>query len=216
MAIDKFSFGISSIDESSRASAAMGDPQLAVKSSEGSFQINMSAAKAIGIEAGDYIMFFNNIGEIEKAISMKNDDIITFASENGKDLDNREDVNDIVAMLSCWYVAKGIAKFKPTGENVMHKSRASDEEVQDYKGCKTSAMSSTGLTFSSISIWHQLKGNLKEPSSVNRIFKIDVDNKINTVENNGYENIPIEVFPLEFEKDLPSVSRKRKIQNPKD
>lgn len=260
--INKLSFGISSVNESAKMSSNISAPQIIARATEGSFTLTSGGAKTLSIAPGEYIMFFNNISEIERAIMERNEDIIAFAAENGKDIDNKDDVDEIVSNLTCWYVAKGIARFKPNGEPVMctprmskadkkqwlaehlnelienHRtdlinkydldSNASSEDIanvvgiddiespkaQDYKGCKTSSSSSmTGigaqLNFSSTSIWYQLKNDLENKTSVNRIFDIDVENKMETLENDGCKEVRITVYPISFSSDT-EVSRKEK------
>lgn len=260
--INKLSFGISSVNESAKLSSSISNPQLIVRPTEGGFTLTSGAAKIMNIAPGEYVMFFNNIAEIEKAIIERNEDIIAFASENGKDIDKKEDADEIISNLTCWYIAKGIARFKANGEPIMCSARMSkadkkqwlaehlnefvsehrDEliskynlnsnaslediidlvnvddvenpKIQDYKGCKTASTSSTTgigsqLNFSSTSIWHQLKNDLEDKTSINRIFDIDVENKIETVENNGYKDVKLTVYPISFSADVES-SRKGK------
>ena len=70
----KFGFGFSAVNDSVKASAVEVKPQMIVRSTDGAFTLTAPAAKALGIAPGDYVMFMNNIDQIEAAIAAKNPD----------------------------------------------------------------------------------------------------------------------------------------------
>lgn len=256
----KFGFGFSAVNDSVKASAVEVKPQMIVRSTDGAFTLTAPAAKALGIAPGDYVMFMNNIDQIEAAIAAKNPDIVKFAEDNGLSLDTKADVDSIVSSLTQWVIAKGIAKKKANGTPMMCSVRmtkadkaawlkenmaafvadnrdelitkyelsaeATDEEiasnvsvddvasplVEDFKGCKVATTSSaTGVgvqvNFTYAALWNQLKADLEDKKSKNRIFDVDLDTTINTVVNNGFEDVDVVAYPINFAEDVDPMRR---------
>ena len=87
--------------------------------------------------------------------------------------------------------------------------------MDDYSGSKTSTTSNMvglGLTlsFSDSNIWEQLKSDLEEPTKINRVFKVNLEEPINVSIPNGREMVNVKAYSFEFEKDEEPVARTAK------
>ena len=87
--------------------------------------------------------------------------------------------------------------------------------MDDYSGSKTSTTSNMvglGLTlsFSDSNIWEQLKSDLEEPTKINRVFKVNLEEPINISIPNGREMVNVKAYSFEFEKDEEPVVRTAK------
>lgn len=91
------------------------EPQLIAVSTEGSFRITPPVSKALGLSSGDYIMFLNNISEIDAAIAAKADVLVDFCNENGLVFGSDESLIAIHKEFDLWAIAKGIQEFDPKG-----------------------------------------------------------------------------------------------------
>lgn len=86
-----------------------------------------------------------------------------------------------------------------------------------YNGsrCRATGMSvGTGvkLHFTDTNIWNQIKADLSEDEKgkVNRVMKVCVDEVQEDTFNDGYENIVVKFYPLEFDRDAEVQDRKKK------
>lgn len=80
-------------------------------------------------------------------------------------------------------------------------------EVESYTGSKTAtAGSATGvgltLNFTDTSIWTAMKADLEEKDTVNRVFKVLLDQPVETPVNDGFKNITVVAYPLEYLEDV--------------
>ena len=80
-------------------------------------------------------------------------------------------------------------------------------EVESYTGSKTAtAGSATGvgltLNFTDTSIWTAMKADLEEKDTVNRVFKVLLDQPVETPVNDGFKNITVITYPVEYLEDV--------------
>ena len=93
MKINGLSFGISAVASGVKSSVVNAEPQLIVATTKGGFAITGSVSKALGLQAGDNIMFANNIADVEALVMAKeNADLLEYAKNNGFDLETSEGV----------------------------------------------------------------------------------------------------------------------------
>jgi hypothetical protein len=80
-------------------------------------------------------------------------------------------------------------------------------EVENYTGSKTAtAGSATGvgltLNFTDTSIWTAMKADLEKKDTVNRVFKVLLDQPVETPVNDGFKNITVVAYPVEYLEDV--------------
>lgn len=129
MKINGLSFGIGAVASGVKSSVVNAKPQLIVTTTKGGFFITGSVSKALGLQAGDNIMFGNNIADVESIVMVKeNEDVLNYAKENGFDLDTAEGVKACIKSLTVWYIAKGVPMFKKDGTEATVSVRLTKEE----------------------------------------------------------------------------------------
>lgn len=131
MKINGLSFGINVVASGVKTSS-VNEPVLVVCSAKGGFYISGAVSKALGLMAGDSIMFANDAADVEKAVINRVDAIVEFAQKNGFDLDTPKGTSACVAAVTTWYIAKGVPMFRKTGEPVMVNVRLTKEEKKKY------------------------------------------------------------------------------------
>ena len=91
------------------------EPQFIAVSTEGNFRITPPVSKVLSIGHGDYIMFLNNVDNIDAAIAAKADVVVKFCEENGLELGTPEAAIAIHKEFDMWAIAKGIIEFDTKG-----------------------------------------------------------------------------------------------------
>lgn len=91
------------------------EPQFIAVSTEGNFRITAPVSKALGAGHGDYIMFLNNIDQIDQAISNKDASLVEFCGTNGLELGTPEAAIAIHKEFDMWAIAKGIMEYDLKG-----------------------------------------------------------------------------------------------------
>lgn len=262
------SFGFSSVNLAKRSTDT--EPNIIAVSTEGGFRINGIVSKLLGLLPGDYIMFVNNVDNVDMAFRSQSDEAAAFCIENGFVNESGEADFSTEACIAfhknCdfWGIAKGIAEYdvkgnpKTVNERITKTDKlryATDNfdtmlkaalesgdielvaalerdgiteteqieilsafvqarEVPKYKGCKLASPSGlTGigntLSFSESSVWSQLKADLSDPTSINRVFEFVKDDKNNPLvvkatDHNGFKDVSIDVLVLgEYEDKKP-------------
>lgn len=117
----KSSFGFSAVHAGQRNVNA--EPQLIATSSDGGFRLTGAATRVLGVMPGDYIMFINNIDEIDRAIKMKTPEVVAFAEEVGYDVESAELAIALHKEFDMWAIAKGIALYDAKGMPLTTKQR---------------------------------------------------------------------------------------------
>lgn len=106
-------FGFSAVNAGQRNVVV--EPQLIAVSTEGNFRITPPVSRVLGIGHGEYVMFLNNIDNIDAAIREKAQEIIDFCEANGLELDTPEAVIAIHKEFDVWAITKGIKEYDPKG-----------------------------------------------------------------------------------------------------
>ena len=125
-------FGINAIQAGQKSSLLNAVPQLIVKSTPGQFTITSPVSKALGIAAGENVMFANNLNEIEAALNNPADEIVAYAAENGWDLNTREGADAFIKDQLVYYIAKGILMYKRNGDPILGTVRITKEDKAAY------------------------------------------------------------------------------------
>lgn len=84
-----------------------------------------------------------------------------------------------------------------------------------YTGSKTStAGTATGVgcqvSFTDTTIWSQIKSDIDSPEKKNRVFDVKLDNAIEVQVSNGFENVTVVAYPIEFVEDSDPIVRGQK------
>lgn len=128
----KFNFGVQAVQAGQKSATVNAEPQLICNSTIGKFVVTAPVSKALDVAVGENIMFLNNIAGVEAAVQSRNSDIVTFAEENGIDLNTRSGEDQLINMLTQWYIAKGVRQFTSKGEPVMATERFTKEDKLKY------------------------------------------------------------------------------------
>lgn len=125
----KSAFGFSAVTAGQRNVAV--EPQLFALSTQGGFRLTAPVTRVLGIAPGDYVMFINNVAEIDAAIAAQAPMVVEFAEEQGLALGSPELAIAMHKEFDMWAVAKGIALYKSNGTPITVKERlgAKDKEA---------------------------------------------------------------------------------------
>lgn len=130
-------FGIQAVQAGQKSATVNAVPQLIANSTTGKFTITAPVSKALNIAVGEYVMFGNNISEVEAAINANNPDIVAWAEENGIDLTTAEGKAAVLREATVWYIAKGVTKYDKLGKPLMVSQRLTKEDkaafIEDNK-----------------------------------------------------------------------------------
>ena len=124
------SFGFSAVNAGQRNVVV--DPEVIAVSTEGNFRITGPVSKALGIAAGDYVMFLSNVDEIDNAIANKADVVTEFCKEQGLEVGSVEAAIAIHKEFDMWAIAKGIQEFNKDGSVKTTTERLSKEQREAY------------------------------------------------------------------------------------
>ena len=119
--IKKSAFGFSAVNAGQRNVTV--EPQLLAVSTSGGFRLTAPVTRVLGIAPGDYVMFINNVAEIDAAIAKQTPEVVAFAEEQGLELGSVELSIAMHKEFDMWAVAKGIALYKSNGTPITAKER---------------------------------------------------------------------------------------------
>lgn len=91
------------------------EPQFIAVSTEGNFRITPPVSKALGVGHGDYIMFLNNVDNIDAAIANRDQVVVAFCQENGLELGTPEAAIAIHKEFDMWAIAKSVVEYDTKG-----------------------------------------------------------------------------------------------------
>lgn len=128
----KVKFTVTAVQAGQKSATVNAEPRLIANSTVGKFSITSPVSKALAIAVGENVMFLNNIPAVEAAISQQVEDIVTWANENGIDLNTREGQDAALTAFSQWFIAKGVAQFDSKGNPIMTSERYSKDDKQRY------------------------------------------------------------------------------------
>lgn len=109
----KMNFGFSVVNSGQRRVET--EPQLVAVSTPGSFRITPQVSKALGVQNGDYVMFVNNIDNINEAIEKQDETLVAFCEANGLEYGSEEARIAIHNEFDAWGIAKGILLYDEKG-----------------------------------------------------------------------------------------------------
>ena len=121
-------FNVNAVLAGQKSSLMNATPQLIAKSTSGQFTITSPVSKALAIAAGENVMFLNNIAGIEALIQSQPDELVNYCNENGWDINTPEGQEALIKDQTVWYIAKGVALFKRSGEPLLSTIRVTKEE----------------------------------------------------------------------------------------
>lgn len=106
-------FGFSAVNAGQRNVSV--EPQVIVVSTEGNFRITPPVSRVLGIGHGDYVMFLNNVDNIDAAIAAKDAQVVAFCKEQGLEVGSPEAAIAIHKAFDMWAIAKGIVEYDTKG-----------------------------------------------------------------------------------------------------
>lgn len=109
----KMSFDFSAVNAGQRNVAS--EPQVIATSTAGGFRVTGPVTKVLGISAGEYIQFVNNVDSIDAAIRSKHEVIVAFCDENGLDITTPQALVAIHKEFDTWGIVKGVAALDQHG-----------------------------------------------------------------------------------------------------
>lgn len=126
------SFGITGVISGQKSSGS-NEPQMIVNSTSGKFVIAGAVSKALMINAGEKLMFLNNIPAIDVAIAggAGHEGLAAWCEENGIDINTADGREDILKVHAAWYIAKGVLKFA-AHKPVMTTGRVETKEKMEF------------------------------------------------------------------------------------
>lgn len=125
-------FSIQAVQAGQKSATLNAEPQLIANSTNGKFTLTAPVTKAMKIAVGDYVMFGNNISDVEAAINDNNPDVLAWASENGVDITTAEGQKAVLEAFTEWYIAKGYKKYDKTGTPLQVAQRFTKEDKLTY------------------------------------------------------------------------------------
>lgn len=111
--IKSMGFGFSAVNAGQRNVSV--EPQVIAVSTEGNFRLTPPVSKVLGIGHGDYVMFLNNVDNIDAAIAAKAPEVVAFCEENGLELGSPEAAIALHKEFDMWAIAKGIVEYDTKG-----------------------------------------------------------------------------------------------------
>ena len=127
--VKKSAFGFAAVNAGQRNVAV--EPQLVATSTNGAFRLTAPVTKLLGIAPGDYVMFVNNIAQIDAALAARTEDVVAYAKENDLELGSPELAIAMHKEFDMWGVAKGIALYNSKGiaQTVKERLSVKDKEA---------------------------------------------------------------------------------------
>ena len=127
----KVSFGFNAIVAGQKTSGN-DKPQLIANSTKGKFTVTSPVTRAMGVAAGEYIQFVNNIAQVEAAINEGTEDIKNIAAELGVDYTTREGALAVIEACTQWAIVKGQPMLDKIGNPIMVSARLTEEEKRAF------------------------------------------------------------------------------------
>lgn len=186
-------------------------PQIIATSTKGSFRLTGPAAEALGVAPGDYVMFLkgsddagNVVWAVAKGYAMKNSNgTLQTCKPYGAKAYVEENFNAVLEQA----LASGNEKLIEalTVEGISHDAQV--ELLSDamtttkYQGSKSASPSKqTGIgatvTFTDNNIWSQIKSDVDDPESINRVFSLDPSEIVETEVSDGHGMVTIKALVL--------------------
>lgn len=126
----KMSFGMGVVNLAKRGVTA--EPELILNGTVGNFRMTQPVTRALGIAAGEYVMFISNISSIDTAIAQKDEELVAWCKENKVDITSAEGIARIHAEFDQWGIAKGIQEFDAKGNPIKTTERWTKSDKIEY------------------------------------------------------------------------------------
>lgn len=126
----KMSFGFSAVNAGQRNVSY--EPELIANAALGGFRITPPISKALGLQAGDNIMFVTTADNVAEAIRNKVPELVEFCNENGFDIESPEAAIAIHREFDMWGIAKGIQEFDAKGNPKTTRERMTKDDKMKY------------------------------------------------------------------------------------
>ena len=123
----KMSFGFSAVNAGQRNVSY--EPELVANAALGGFRITPPVSKALGLQAGDNIMFVTTADNVAEAIRNKVPELVEFCTANGLDIESPEAAIAIHREFDMWGIAKGIQEFDAKGNPKTTRERMTKDDV---------------------------------------------------------------------------------------
>lgn len=120
------SFGFSAVNAGQRNVSV--EPQVIAVSTEGGFRLTPPVSRVLGISSGDYVMFLNNVDNIDAAIAVKAPEVVAFCEEQGLELGSPEAAIALHKEFDRWAVAKGVLEYDAKGNHKTVSERLSKND----------------------------------------------------------------------------------------
>ena len=204
-------------------------PQLVALSSIGGFRLSGPAAKALDVKPTDYVMFLHDDETGAWAIAkgyacMKSDGTPQMCSARVNRVAIVE-ANFDEAITSAMASDNEELKARLSVEGISHDEQVEIlaefvdvPETQKYQGSKCASPS--GLTgvganvnFTDSNVWNQLKSDMEDKGSLNRVFDLDTDEVIELSVKDGYKDVTIKALVLGDYKDVTPIARGAKDED---
>lgn len=124
--VKKSAFGFSAVNAGQRNVSV--EPELHALSTAGGFKLTAPVTKLLNIAPGDYVMFINNVAEIDAALVAQTEEVVAFAAENGLEVGSPELAIAMHKEFDMWAIAKGIALYNSKGVALTVKERLSAKD----------------------------------------------------------------------------------------
>lgn len=123
-------FGFAAVNAGQRNVSV--EPQLIATSTEGGFRLTAPATRALGIAAGENVMFVSNVDAIDAAIASRDPQVVAFCEEQGLELGTPEALIAIHKAYDMWGVAKGIEELDAKGNHKDAQERLTKKDKVKY------------------------------------------------------------------------------------
>ena len=119
-------FGFAAVNAGQRNVSV--EPQIIAVSTDGGFRLTAPVSRILGIGHGDYVMFLNNVANIDMAISSKAPEVVDFCEANGLEVGSPEAAIALHKEFDMWAIAKGIIEYDTKGNQKTATERLSKND----------------------------------------------------------------------------------------
>lgn len=126
----KTSFGFSIVNAGQRKIEY--SPEVIALSTQGGFKLTPQVTAALGIQAGDYVMFISTVPQVDAAIATKDAAYVQFCEANGLDANSEDAAAAFRKANYMWAIAKGILCKNDKGAILTVTERLSKKDKLTY------------------------------------------------------------------------------------
>lgn len=136
-------FGFSAVNAGQRNTTV--EPQVICVSTEGNFRITPPVSKVLGVGHGDYIMFLNNVDNIDAAINARVPEVVEFCEANGLEVGSSEAAIALHKEFDMWAIAKGVVEYDTKGNQKTTSERLTKNDKLKFVSQNFDAMLTAAL-----------------------------------------------------------------------